>query len=121
MKHTILLLLLPVLLTACQETDVIKNAPIPPAKMELILTDIHYAETYSSMVNDSLHQVQAKNLDSLSGYYKDILAHHKLTREEFDKGISWYRDNPEQLDSSYKRIITRLSEQETKQNGGLPK
>jgi hypothetical protein len=112
-------LLLPLLLlAACQETDLSKEAPIPPAKMEAILTDIHFAEIYSSMLADSLHQVQAKNLDSLSLYYKEIFAHHKITPDEFHKGLDWYRENPEMLDSTYKRIVTKIGVMET---AGQPK
>jgi hypothetical protein len=100
-------------LAACKETDPVKVAPIPPAKMEKVLTDLHFAEIYSSMLSDSLHQVQAKNLDSLAQYYNEILKHHQLSVSQFEQGLTWYRENPEMLDSSYKHIISGLGEMET--------
>ncbi len=91
-----------------------KNADdvIPADKMQNILTDMHYADTYSSMKNDTLHMLGAKNMDSLAVYYKSILAHYKVSVEEFNESIKWYKLNPEQLDSVYAAMIPHLSKME---------
>ena len=87
---------------ACKQE---KPADIPPPKMELILTDLHLAETYSSMVSDSLHRVNEKNIDSLAVYYNDILKHHNVSKEEFKSSLEWYRNNPSELDTVYGHMI----------------
>lgn len=84
---------------------------IAPEKMQLILTDMHYAETYSTMVNDSF--MRNKNKDSLASFYKSILSHHKISMDEFRSSIDWYKMNPEQLDSVYANMIPNLSKQES--------
>ena len=77
-----------------------------------MLVDLHYAETYSAMVNDSLHQIRNKNLDSLALYYASIQAHYNVSNESFLKSVDWYKNNPEILDSAYASMILRVSETE---------
>lgn len=91
-----------------------KNAGdvISADKMKNILTDMHYADTYSSMINDTLHMSGAKNMDTLAVYYKSILEHHKVSVEEFNESIKWYKLNPEKLDSVYAAMIPQLSKME---------
>lgn len=81
-------------------------------KMKDILTDMHYADTYSSMLNDTLHMSGAKNMDSLAVFYKSILEHHKVSVEEFNESIKWYKLNPEKLDSVYAAMIPMISKME---------
>ena len=62
----IFLFALPILLiTGCKS----KIKPIPPREMEHVLLDINIAETYSSIIKDSLHKDMSKNMDSLAEYY----------------------------------------------------
>lgn len=90
------------------------TSPVVPAdKMKDILTDMHYADIYSTMVRDSLNMGSGKNKDSLALYYKSILQHHNVSAEDFDKSIKWYKLNPEQLDSIYAAIIPQISKMES--------
>jgi hypothetical protein len=86
---------------------------IPADKMEDILTDMHYADTYSVMVHDSLNAQGNKNKDSLALYYRSILQHHNVSVEDFNESVKWYKINPEQLDSVYAAIIPKISKMET--------
>jgi hypothetical protein len=85
--------------------------------MEAILQDIHLAEAYSVIVNqDSVHKSNEKNLDSLALYYSVIFRHHKTDEKEFEKSLQWYKQNPEQLDSVYAKMIDQVSLLEGKYN-----
>lgn len=101
------------LLTASCSRKTGDEAHLSAQTMQNILTDIHMAEVYSSMVGqDSLHPITEKNPDSLAHYYREIFAHHKVTPEEFKQSMNWYKLHPEQLDSIYARIIPGMNELE---------
>lgn len=92
------------LLHSCKPNDS-KKAPISREKMQQILTDINIAEVYSSMVIDSTHKGGTRNTDSLAAYYHYIFEHHHITKEEFDKGMVWYRAHPDEMDSVVNGIM----------------
>lgn len=107
MKRILFLLLFPFLFVACKPEQ--EAAPIAADKMLRILADIHIAEIYSSMLDDSTHQPKIKNLDSLATYYQQIFAHHKVSEPEFQQSVEWYRNNPGDLDTVYKRMIEDIA------------
>jgi len=83
---------------------------LPPAVMMKMLTDIQLAETYSGQVKgDPRQRAFAKNTDSLALYYKEIFAHYKVSQQQFDDNIQWYKAHPEDLDSIYVKMIPELS------------
>ena len=91
----------------------VESYHIPPAQMGKLLMDIHAAEVYSSLVSkDSLSRGNGKDLDSLSLYYQDIFAHYKITKDQFDESMAWYRKHPSDLDSIYSKMLPELSKQE---------
>lgn len=97
----------------CSCGEVKKDTPpIAPEKMKLILADMHLAEVYSSMLNDSLHQSRSKNMDSLGIFYTDIFSHHHITKEAFDESMKWYRTHPGDLDSVYNNISAYIGKME---------
>lgn len=110
MKQLLIAFVLITLLGACKDGE--NTPPISTDKMGKILTDVQLAEVYSSMVDDSLHRVMPKNQDSLAVYYKEVLSHHKVTQQEFQTAMDWYKSNPELLDSVYKYMINELTVQE---------
>lgn len=107
MKPFLLFIVLSMGLYACKQDS--QERHIPPQKMQEILLDINIAEGYSIMVKDSLHNQGIKNDDSLALYYKDILAHHKVTPKEFSESMSWYLKNQDQLDTMYTNMIPVIS------------
>ena len=88
--------------------------------MEKVLLDVNVAESYSAMVKDSLHRVGSKNTDSLTAYYKDIFAHHKITAEQFSTSLNWYKAHPAQLDSIYNNMIPVVQKWQTRPIPALP-
>ena len=83
---------------------------LSPAKMGRIILDIQLAESYSTIIGrDSIYKGNEKNLDSLARFYKEILAHHKVSQQEFSSSLDWYRTHPEMLDSVYNSIIPEIT------------
>ena len=78
---------------------------LPKGVMQHLLTDISLAESYSISVKDTSHKEGTKNMDSLAGFYLDVFAHYKVTQEQFDASLDWYKDHPEELDSIYSDMI----------------
>lgn len=107
-----LLLILPLLLLACEQKS--EKPPVTQETMERLVMDLHMAEVYSSIHKDSIYTVSIKNMDSLAAYQKDILHHYNITQEQFADIISWYKVNPQELDSIYAKVIPLMSELETK-------
>ena len=71
--------------------------------------DIHLAETYSQGLGDTTGNKFDKNYDSLAVFYSSIFKHHKITFEEFNEALEWYRKRPAQMDSLYAGILDRLN------------
>jgi len=105
MRYSICIAIVLLLLTtACSNKKA--EAPIPAAKMQAIMLDIHLAEAYSGTIPDSAHS--GKNRDSLARYYKEIFAHHQIAEADFNKGLEWYRVHPDELDSVYAKMLIML-------------
>lgn len=74
--------------------------------MGKILFDVQLAEAYSTMVTkDTVHKLAGRNMDSLGMYYKEILAHHKVSEAEFNNSLAYYREHPDELDSIYTKML----------------
>jgi hypothetical protein len=90
-------------LVACNDAD--KQPHLSKEKMRAILLDINIAESYSSMVRDTINRIGAKNPDSLAAFYKAIFDHHKISREEYETSLAWYKSNPAEMDSLFSSLI----------------
>lgn len=86
--------------------------PIHRDKMVQIMTDIHLAEVYSTMVNDSAGGITNKNMDSLAVYYSKIFKSHEVTEEDFKESMDWYTRNVTELDTVYINMLSELSTKE---------
>jgi len=105
MKKYIVLLLCIAFITSCQRKSE-KVPHIPQSQMGKILFDIGLAETYSTMVaKDTVHKLTGRNMDSLGLYYREILAHYKVSQQEFDASLGYYREHPDELDSIYTKML----------------
>lgn len=82
--------------------------------------DINMAETYSAMVKDSLHRLNAKNMDSLAVYYTAVFNHYGITEEQFTRSMAWYQAHPDDLDSVLNQILPRLSNMQQQLTAKLP-
>ena len=68
---------------------------LPPKKMQTILWDIMQADEMAeyNSTNDSSFKGVAKHI----GYYQNIFAIHKVSRETFKKSLNYYKDHPASL------------------------
>ena len=101
------------LMASCEEEE---TPHMPREQMVQLITDLHTAEVYSTMVNDSTHKTVNKNYDSLAFYYKSILNHHNITMEELKENLLWYSKNPAEFDSVYVKVLDEISTLEGLQN-----
>ncbi len=95
--------------SSCQMKDGLP--PIPKDTMRAVLLDLNMAESYSTMVKDTLRGTATKNPDSLATYYQTIFKHYGISRDDFDKSMAWYKTRPNEMDSLFSGIIplaTRL-------------
>ena len=90
------------------------DAHLPQKLMQKVLLDMTLAEGYSTMLKDSLHKAGTKNYDSLAVFYKDIFAHHKISQEQFTESLDWYKGHPEEMDSAYNVMMTKITRMQTK-------
>jgi hypothetical protein len=106
LRYSIFIIFLSILV-ACNKDN--KKDIIEKNKMAAILTDIHLAESYSTLIKDSLHQSGERNLDTLNELYQSILGHYKISLKEFNNSFEWYKKHPSDLDSVYQQVITNYT------------
>ncbi|HRO42769.1 MAG TPA: DUF4296 domain-containing protein [Flavipsychrobacter sp.] len=101
-----------ILLFSCRQKE---TAHIAPQQMQQILFDIHLAESYSTALHsDSTKRNTERNLDSLAVFYRSVFQHHNITQQQFEESLDWYKQNPEDLDSIYARLIPEMGKLEAK-------
>jgi Domain of unknown function (DUF4296) len=83
---------------------------LPSKKMEDVLMDVNLAESYSTLVKDARLKGLSKNTDTLSGFYKDIFAHHGISDTQFSQSYAWYRRHPVEMDTIYNHLIIRITD-----------
>lgn len=96
-------------LTACKNKT-LQDAPIPISNMAKILADMHLAESYSLGLGDSARNKFDKNYDSLTVFYHTVLNHYKLSINQFDDALNWYKSKPVFMDSLYQCIELRMDD-----------
>ena len=71
--------------------------------------DINIAEAFSSVVRDSAHKPGAKNIDSLAVYYASVFNHYKITSDQFNESLEWYKNHPDRLDTIYTSLLVNVT------------
>lgn len=110
MRRLVFLLLFSGFIFSCKETS---KPQLSPQKMQQVLLDIHFAEASSVILNKdtTLHSGE-RNLDSLAIFYSSVFKHHNITAKEFEESLNWYKQNPEELDTVYAKLIPEMSKYE---------
>ncbi len=97
------------ILGACSNNPSIPKGFPKEAAMANILADLYLAE--STM--NSYPFGYKENMDFKSaGYYKDVLAKHHLTKQQFDTILAWYTSEPYLYTKVYDRVISILGAHE---------
>lgn len=93
-----------ILLASCRQ-----NRPrLSQSEMIPVVMDLHLADAYSTQVRDTSKPGYEKNYDSLSVWTLRILAQNKVSKEDFNASMDWYRDHPDQLKLLYEAAAERL-------------
>ncbi len=114
--------LLPVIIAllmvvSCRNKTADQGYHMPPKMMQQVLMDINLAEAFSTIVRDSAHKPGTKNYDSLAVFYASIFNHYKITPEQFNESLEWYKVNSDKLDTIYTKILANVT---TIQNKTMP-
>lgn len=98
---------------ACIGCNPKQTEVLPMAQMEQILYDINLAEAYSTVARHEQNLGGAKDLDTLSSFYKAIFEHHHITLQQYEQSMQWYKTHPVQLDSLYSHVSAMANDHQT--------
>lgn len=96
MKKFILILVLPVLFFSCAKKNSIPADVLPPEKMEAIMWDMMRADQFLTDYVFSKDPQKDKDKESVV-LYKKILSIHQVSKDEFQRSITYYKNHPKQL------------------------
>lgn len=95
-----------VLVISCGQEEkyvVIPSDVLPKEKMAEVLTDIHLAEAKVNLKT----LPDSASTEKLS--FQKKFEKHKITKEQYEKSISFYIDHPELLNEVYEKVLNELS------------
>ena len=111
MKHLVYSVVLVIIFCSCnrQPSEVIPENLLSPDSMVSILVDIHLAEAATGIrrVND-LQSFTAHEL------YPSIYKLHHTDSATFHSSFNYYMKHPEKLVTIYDKVLSNLSERESK-------
>lgn len=76
--------------------------------MALVLADVYEVEAAISQAGRSI----SKDDPAFTGYYRQALSRHGLSKVEFDSAVSWYSAHPLVFAEVYDEVISILSERD---------
>ncbi len=88
--------------SAEEKKVVIPDVVLSKEKMAEVLTDIHIAEAEAN-----LHPI-ADTAAVKSGFQK-IFEKNKISKEQYEKSLSFYIEHPELLNEVYEKVLNELS------------
>ena len=116
-RNIFFILALGLVLGGCNRLN---SGHLPRQKMEDVLMDISFAENYSAMDQSNNHAKGTKNTDSLSIFYKEIFAHHKISQEDFTESMAWYKAHPDELDTLYGDLSSKADKMQADETKKKP-
>ncbi len=112
-KYSYLFILLWVFVGCAPDKPKAPSDLLTQSQMSGIIADMHIADaitTSKALLPDSANQ------EAIS-YREFILKKHNTNKQQFTASLEFYKQNPEQLDSVYAEVITKLSSTETQYLG----
>ena len=107
MKKSVFVFLPFIFLVSCKDKNQIPKGVLPEEKMQEVMWSMIYAGEFLNayvLNKDSVDKVAES-----SRIYGQVFQVHHITREEFDKSYSYYREHPELM----KVILDSLSKKQT--------
>ncbi|MDD4553125.1 MAG: DUF4296 domain-containing protein [Bacteroidales bacterium] len=86
------------------------DSVIEPAKMVLILSDVHVVE--AALVMERNEGIQ--KTDNSAFYYRKIFEKYHITRNRYDQSLAYYRQDPEFFSNMYGEVIRNLEERQNR-------
>lgn len=86
------------------------DSVIEPAKMVLILSDVHVVE--AALVLERNEGIQ--KADQSAFYYRKIFEKYHITRNRYDQSLAYYRQDPEFFSNMYGEVIRNLEERQNR-------
>ena len=83
--------------------------------MAQVIADIHLAE---AEVN--IHMLPDSSSDKKLSFQK-IFEKHAITKQQYEKSLSFYVNRPEMLDEIYESVLNELSKMQGETGKGTPK
>ena len=105
MKKLFPLSLALIFILACRRGEQIPNDVLSKEKMQAVMWDVMRADQFLSAYVLSKDSSLDKVTESLK-YYQDIFTLHQVTREQFQKSFSFYKDHPQ----LFKTIMDSMSQ-----------
>lgn len=97
MRGTLLIFFI-VCFVSCGNKNKVPGNVLPPAKMQAVMWDMMRADQFLADYVMNKDTAKTRNIDQESiRMYQQVFGIHKISKEQFEKSISWYRDNPERL------------------------
>jgi Domain of unknown function (DUF4296) len=90
--------------SSCKEAQ-----PLPLNVMSKILLKMHLAESYAQALPKRENSTVYKDPDSLLKHHAVILDEHRISKEEFEKSLNYYKKHPDLLDSIYQLILADVA------------
>ena len=102
------------ILAACdfssEMDEEIPEGIIPEDKMVVILADMQISEAYLSDIRKTSERLK----DSTLLYYKKVYKKNKITKDQFEKSLLFYKTDLEHLEQIYTKVVVRLNELKAK-------
>jgi hypothetical protein len=105
MKSWLLIPLLLFFLSACKRKNRVPAGVLSQKKMQTVLWDVMRADQFLLAYVLNKDSSLEKETESFK-YYQQIFAIHKITKEQFEKSFSFYKDHP----ALFKVIMDSLSQ-----------
>ncbi len=106
-----------ILLSGCthkiKESEPAPPDLIPKDQMVDILIDLRLMD---AVLNSKQRIANDGFQDTLKFYYGSVMEKHGITRERFDKSITYYQRDLKVMDELYEEAITRLSKLKTEES-----
>jgi hypothetical protein len=89
----------------CSNDNNVPKGLLSEDSLVRIIVDMHLAD---AILIDPLVQ-QKQFVINKTKFYNAVLKKHCLTKEEFQKNINFYSDNPDRFDKVYEKVIEELT------------
>ena len=106
-RFGILTFIILLMISSCVEdpTRAKPNAVLTEEEMVTILTDIQLIEGAISkkIINRNITKKESPL------YYATVFEKHNISQEQFNESISYYSENPEELQAIYEKVLVELN------------